>query len=433
MKKTILYALTALVVLAGCSREEERLFDLSASERSQKAMENAENILTGATNGWHMVYFANPEKKTSAHVQLQFAKDGQVSATQAKSAKKIVRDTASVWGVVNDICPILTFNTYNNVMHTWADPGTNGLGYEGDYEFLILEATPERVRLKGKKYGAYSVLYAMKEGEDIATLTTESDEILNDIFKSYNLLDYKDGETVYTIFNDEGILRFAQQGKLFEIEDPYTPVTGMPDGLHLMNTMTGEKNTNRHFTFKEDGLLHSESAVLTPTKQYVKNYLQLRGQGWTLDMSNTLPTGLEDIIKQVNEELCDMAGQTGKKRTSKILGLRLTYNEDYVFGEQVITYWMELKYTDKSTERGHVYYEFKADFTGEDIALTYVGPQIMEDHQAEIFLESVPTLKTLFETLNGTYQFKATTAINPAIGGTFERDNIVIQVTGTEK
>lgn len=433
MKKTILYVLSALVALTGCSREEERLFDLPASERSQQAMENAENILTGASNGWHMVYFANPEKKTSAHVQLQFAKDGQVSATQAKSAKKIVRDTASVWGIVNDICPILTFNTYNNVMHTWADPGTNGLGYEGDYEFLILEATPERVRLKGKKYGAYTVLYAMKEGEDIATLTTESETTLNDIFKSYNLLDYKDGETVYTIFNDEGILRFAKQGQLFEVEDPYTPVTGMPDGLHLMNTMTGEKNTNRHFAFKEDGLLHSESAILTPTKQYVKNYLQLRGQGWTLDMSNTLPTGLEAIVNQLNEELCDLAGQTGKKRTAKILGLRLTYNEDYIFGEQVITYWMEFKYTDKTTEYGHLYYEYKVEFNGEDLTLTYVGPQETDDHQAADMLTKLPSLKTLLESLNGTYQFKATTAINPAIGGTFEKDNTVIQVTGTEK
>ena len=433
MKKTILYALTALVVLAGCSREEERLFDQSASERAQGAMTNAENILTGATNGWHMVYFANPEKKTSAHIQLQFNKNGQVSATQAKSAKNIVRDTASVWAVVNDICPILTFNTYNNIMHTWADPQTNGLGYEGDYEFLILEATPDRVRLKGKKYGAYSVLYAMKDGEDITTLTTQSETVLSDIFKAHNLLDYTDGENVYTVFNDDGLLRFAKQSQIFEVEDPYTPVTGMPDGLHLMNTMTGAKNTNRHFAFQEDGLLHAESAVLAPAKQYVYNYMKLMGQGWTLDMSNTIPSGLETIINQVNEELCDLAGQTGKKRTSKILGLRLTYNEDYIFGEQVITYWMEFKYTDKTTEYGHVYYEYKAEFSGEDVTLTYVGPLDKKDNPAEEYLTEVPTLKTLLESLNGTYQFKATTVINPAKGVTFEKENTVIQVTGTEK
>ena len=432
MKKTILYALTALVVLAGCSREEERLFDQSAAERAQAAITTAEDVLTGATNGWHMVYFANPEKKTSAHIQLNFAKNGQVSAAIA-SGKSVKRDTASMWEVVNDICPILTFNTYNNIMHTWADPGTNGLGYEGDYEFLILEATPDRVRLKGKKYGAYTVMYALKDGEDINTLSTASDKTLNDVFGNGNLLDYKDGDSVCTVFNDEGILRFAKQGQLFEIEDPYTPVTGMPDGLHLMTTMTGEKNTNRHFVFEEDGLLHAESAMLMPSKQYVYNYMKLKGLGWTLDMSNTLPTGIDATLEQVNEELCDLAGQTGNKRTAKILGLRLTYNEDYIFGEQVITYWLELKYTDKVVEYGHLYYEYKAEFNGEDITLTYVGAQETDDHQAENMLTSLPTLKTLFESLNGTYQFKPTTAINPSKGGTFEKENTVIYVTGTEK
>lgn len=431
MKKTILYALTALAVLASCSREEERLFEQSAAERAQAAITTAEDVLTAAPNGWHMVYFANPEKKTSAHIQLNFAKNGQVSAATA-SGKIIKRDTASMWEVVNDICPILTFNTYNNIMHTWADPGTNGLGYEGDYEFLILEATPDRVRLKGKKYGAYTVMYALKDGEDITTITAESDKSLNDIFKNSNLLDYKDGDSINTVFNDEGILRFAKQSQLFEIEDPYTSVTGMPNGLHLMTTMTGEKNTNRHFVFEQDGLLHAESAMLMPTQQYVFNYMKLKGQGWTLDMSDIPPTGLTPL-DQVNEELRDLAGQSGNKRTAKVVGLRLTYNEDYIFGEQVITYWMEFKYTDKTTIFGHLYYEYKAEFNGEDITLTYVGPQETEDKQAENMLTSLPTLKSLFESINGTYKFTYNSPINPSLGGTFEREGVSINVAGTAK
>lgn len=432
MKKTILYALTALAVLASCSREEERLFEQSAAERAQAAITTAEDVLTAAPYGWHMVYFANPEKKTSAHIQLNFAKNGQVSAAIA-SGKLIKRDTASMWEVVNDICPILTFNTYNNVMHTWADPGTNGLGYEGDYEFLILESTPDRMRLKGKKYGAYTVMYAMKEGEDINTLTAKSTTMLNSVFDNGNLVDYVDRDTAFTIFNDDGLLRFAKQGAMFEIEDSYTPVTGMPDGIHLMNTMSGEKNTNRHFVFEQDGLLHAESAILMPSKQYVYNYMKLMGQGWTLDMSNTLPTGLDTPLNQVNEELCDLAGQTGNKRTAKVVGLRLTYNEDYIFGEQVITYWMELKYTDKTTVFGHLYYEYKAEFNGEDITLTYVGPQATEDKQAENMLTKLPTLKSLFESINGTYKFTYDNAINPSLGGAFVRDGVTIHVAGTAK
>jgi len=436
MKKSVIFILALTAVCVSCSRDEALLFDQSAAERAHAAMVKAEDVLVGSENGWHMVYFANPEKKTSAHVGLSFKTNGQVEATMGygKSAKS---DKESLWEVVNDICPLLTFNTYNNIMHIWADPQTDGLGYEGDYEFLILESSPERVRLKGKKYGAYTVLYPLKKGEDIATITEQAAAIETKIFSNGNLLEYRDGSQAYTIFNDEGILRFASLGQIFAVEDPYTPSAAMPDGLHLMTTMTGSNNTNRYFKFGEDGLLHAESANITPSSQYVLNYMKLMGRGWTWDMNAAVPAGLDSIVKQVNEELCDMAGQKGKKRTSKILSLRLTYGEDYIFGEQVITYLMELKYTDKTAEYGHIYYEFKVNFSGDAFSINYLKPLDTRDKQAEQMLAAVPTLKTLFQTISGTYNYTSDLAINPSLGGVMVNadasKNINIKAKGTDK
>jgi len=338
---------------------------------------------------------------------------------------------------VNDNCPVLTFNTYNNIMHIWADPRQDGLGYEGDYEFLILEATPERVRLKGKKYGAYTVLYPLKDGEDIATITSEAATVEALIFGNGNLLDYKDGNLVYTVFNDAGILRFAEQSKIFEVEDPYTPSAAMPNGLHLMTTMTGSTNTNRYFKFGEDELLHAESASIVPCYQYVLNYMRLMGRGWTWDMNEDVPAGLQTIVDQVNEQLRDMAGQKGAKRKAKILNLRLTYNEDIIYDEQIITYLMEFKYTDNKKEYGNIYYEFEADFEGEDITLNYLKPQQTREGQADSILVRVPALKNLFLTMGGTYHYNYEQAINPSLGGVMENSdaskNINIKAKGTEK
>lgn len=436
MKKSILYIVVLTLVCASCSREEERLFSQSAAERSRAAIERAETILAGAPNGWHMVYFANPEKKTYAHLGLIFMENGQVEVSMANGSA-IKKDKESLWEVVNDICPILTFNTYNNIMHIWADPQTNGLGYEGDYEFLVLEATPERVRLKGKKYGAYTVLYPLKSGEDILSISEAAANAKKKVLDNNNLLEYQDGDQLYTVFNDDGILRFAQHGKIFEVEDPSTPVAPMPNGVQVMKTMTGANNTNRFFSFGSDGYLYAESAVIRPSSQYVRNYMQLKNQGWTLDMNTAVPAGLQTIIAQINEELRDLAGQKGAKRKAKILSLRLTYNEDHVFGEQIITYLMEMKYTDNKTEYGHIYYEFKVDFSGEAFSLSYLRPQDSEEKQAEYMLEKVPTLKSLFDAMAGTYNYIPVTPINPSLGVNFVNTDtskdITISAVGTAK
>ena len=111
--KYLLITMAVAMSFIACSRDEKNLFDKSASQRSAEYMQNAKDVLLNNTNGWNMVYFANPAKSASAQIHVIFCANGEVKAQMAKSAKKLVRDTASVWDIVDDICPILTFNTYN--------------------------------------------------------------------------------------------------------------------------------------------------------------------------------------------------------------------------------------------------------------------------------------------------------------------------------
>ena len=176
--KYILLVIALASVFGACRREEKDLFDDSAAVRAQKALDNARDVLTAPANGWEMLYFPNPESGGYS-VLIKFDAKGNVfvaSRNPQTTANKYMTDGNSTWVVVSDYGPILSFDTYNNVMHKWADPDPNpnsrntdyerGDGYLGDYEFLILEATPEKVRLKGKKHGAYCILYPLKVGLD---------------------------------------------------------------------------------------------------------------------------------------------------------------------------------------------------------------------------------------------------------------------------
>lgn len=438
--KYLLITMAVAMTMMACSREEKNLFDKSASERSAAYMQNAKDVLINNTNGWNMIYFANPEKSVSAQIHVIFLANGEVKATMAKSAKKLVSDTASVWDVVDDLCPVLTFNTYNNILHTWADPQTDGLGQEGDYEFLIMEAKPEIVRLKGKKYGAYSVLYPVGADYDPLAAYKECETMTTKILGNSNLLTYTDGATQYQLHSDGSTFSISQLGALPEDDVVPIPYSVLTDGIQIMNTISGENNINRRFTMGSDGLLHSQTATISAGNyyQHFQKYMELRYMGWSLDMNKNIPAGLADTIAQINEQLCDMAGQKGTKRTAKILRLHLTYNEDEIFGEKIITYLMEFKYTDKTKESGLFYYEYKLNCSDNNLSLAYVGPRIQSGEEAkyERMATYVPSLESLLKLLAGTYQITPTTAINPALGGVLEQTenpNIKIDIIGSAK
>ncbi|MCQ2331093.1 MAG: DUF4302 domain-containing protein, partial [Paludibacteraceae bacterium] len=161
--KYILLVVATLIVFAGCSRDEESLFSSSASERLQAALSNAEKTLVAPANGWEMLYFPNPES-AGYPVLLKFNANEQVYAATSNpqtTGNKFINDEKSTWSIKADYGPILSFDTYNVVMHAWADPRTDGDGYLGDYEFLILEVSDQCIRLKGKKHEAYVTMYPM--------------------------------------------------------------------------------------------------------------------------------------------------------------------------------------------------------------------------------------------------------------------------------
>ena len=167
--KYILLGIVLACVFSACNRDEKSLFEKSAAERAVAALDNAQNVFVSPKNGWEMLYFPNPES-SGENILVTFGTNGKVEATTKSAAatnNRLVSDS-STWEVMNDYGPILTFNTYNKVLHAWADPGQDGDGLLGDYEFLILQADADYVKLKGK--GNFSIKQALKI-KDVLRLT----------------------------------------------------------------------------------------------------------------------------------------------------------------------------------------------------------------------------------------------------------------------
>ena len=160
--KKLIYILLMPVLCFSCVQDEPDIFDKPASERMNAAIENARNILVSAEYGWQADYYPYVNYARGGYAMfLKFYNDGTVDVqceiiTNVPARQK----ETSQFSMTADQGPVLTFNTYNKVMHYFSEPlsSSQTSGREGDYEFIVMSATPDKIVLKGKKRGNMFVL-----------------------------------------------------------------------------------------------------------------------------------------------------------------------------------------------------------------------------------------------------------------------------------
>lgn len=219
MKKILAYTVitTALLGLAACQSEEEDLFDSSAANRLEQSRKIYTERLSAAENGgstWVMEYYPTnydyAPQGIGYIVLAKFNPDGSVymAMQNAASRNSFVGDS-SLWEVIYDQGPVLTFNSYNKAFHTFSDPGLSGgdleqgEGYGGDYEFevLSLPENAEFAMLKGKKRGTYIRMSRLPNDTDFEEYLADINSFSSRIFNSGapNIDKLTAGETEFTI------------------------------------------------------------------------------------------------------------------------------------------------------------------------------------------------------------------------------------------
>lgn len=166
--KKILYLLCLIMAIfaTGCTNEEKDLFDDSSANRADAAIKASIEALVSAKNGWLMEYFPSPTQEFGGYnILVSFDSDGSVKVSSDIAGPTDVK--SSLFSVKQSAGIMLSFDTANEIFHFFSfpnGPGNGpGRGLEGDYDFLFLETSAERIVLQGKKTGSITVLTPMKD------------------------------------------------------------------------------------------------------------------------------------------------------------------------------------------------------------------------------------------------------------------------------
>lgn len=135
-----------------------------------EALESTKRILTESPNGWVMEYYPEKNHSIGGFVYLcSFSEDMQVTIASEVLTKNFTpgEKAVSTYNLISDRGPVLTFDTYNEILHHFAEPtSTSPDGQSGDYEFVIEKATPDMIIMKGKKHNNRIVMLPLPAGKD---------------------------------------------------------------------------------------------------------------------------------------------------------------------------------------------------------------------------------------------------------------------------
>ena len=385
--------------MVACSRDEESLFEDSAAVRAQKAVENAFDVLSSNEAGWEMAYFPNLEADAKGYnMVLKFNKNGNVSVT-AKNAtttgNKILTDTASTWAVKSDYGPILTFDTYNDVFHAFSDPKEDGAGLLGDYEFLILKATPELVLLKGKKHSAYSVMRPVKN-PDVAAYYAACEKMQTYLFGNNNIVTLEQGnDKLYLYYGASGQFQSAAYGSALSAENAtYHPVCATEDGI-IVSTGFGEDVHEHIFLYDSvKGELVGEAGTVLNAGNLnllYRSYFTDNAYGWSVD-----PTNIESA-NQLIEAINKLMSNTNTK--IKVMGYGYKQSLNMYEGGHFILLNCSYKQNKNNKEIKLIW---TVDITVDENGIS-ISNAVPYDSNTETWIKNIPMLEQLANDLTGKF------------------------------
>lgn len=200
MKKifNLFFISLAVILYSSCTPEEDDLFEKSSAQRVEEAIMMDTEVLTSAPNGWLMEYYPSSTQQYGGYtVLVSFSKDGKT--TVASDVFNADKTTTSTYVLKQSSGIILSFNTYNEVIHFFSDPanpeeiGVNGKGMEGDFEFNIQTATKDSVIMIGRKTQSRIVMTPLAQ-DVIWKDYLKKIQDASDIYSSFVAYKYTEGD-----------------------------------------------------------------------------------------------------------------------------------------------------------------------------------------------------------------------------------------------
>lgn len=298
MKDIIIYIVIILgISFASCSRTEDNLFDKSAAIRVNEEITDVSTLLQSADNGWIMEYFPNNES-AGATFLVKFTSPKEVTMSTLNNYIPTYKEATGYWQVLNDMGPVITFDTYNDVFHIFSDPVTpgtseaDGIGLGGDYEFLVAKKSNDTITLKGKKHGAITLLRKLKfeqSGRNFFSLLGQIDSTMfgeSDI----KLRLIQNGSEVMTLSNGKTHIFTVVKKGANEIDDATTqPFIVTESGIRFATPFMVNDQKVQTFKLSDDKkqLTSTESGVaINIIPPVINSYLLSSMSLWKTDTLN---------------------------------------------------------------------------------------------------------------------------------------------------
>ena len=431
MKKLYKFSAIAAVLmsasLASCNHEEADIFDQSAAHRTEEARKMYKDILLDKGGKWQMEYFTTEEEHGYVYL-FTFRNDGTVTIsgnneyitklTNIDSNVPSYGSETSMWTILSDNGPVLSFNSYNTIFHLFATPedipGTErdeqGYGHSGDYEFDLMKYSNDTLYLEGKKNGAEIIMTRIAPETDDKTYLNEVVALADSFFNAKVPAVYVnlpggyrhvvlDGATQLPKFYPETgdyITEYVSRNAIIT-HDGFT--LGKP--LTLRDSIDGNDYTIQHFIRQKDGsLLCTDDNRITITADALNKVV-----------------GDERLLWRVNA--ADCKGELGTAFVGLNTGFKAYNGSSLVhfnIGLNVLNntkspYTMVVRIKTKRGSYLNMSVPYTVEYTGKDEIKFVLGEM---DSNMKTFIDKVPAFKTMMNKLaSSTFKCSSNSLIAP--------------------
>lgn len=431
MKKLYKYSAIAAVLLsaslASCNHEEADIFDQSAAHRTEEARKMYKDILLDKGGKWQMEYFTTEEEHGYVYL-FTFRNDGTVTIsgnneyitklTNIDSNVPSYGSETSMWTILSDNGPVLSFNSYNTIFHLFATPedipGTErdeqGYGHSGDYEFDLMKFSNDTLYLEGKKNGAEIIMTRIAPEIDDETYLNEVVALADSFFNAKVPAVYVnlpggyrhvvlDGATQLPKFYPETgdyITEYVGRNAIIT-HDGFT--LGKP--LTLRDSIDGNDYTIQHFIRQKDGsLLCTDDNRITITADALNKVV-----------------GDERLLWRVNA--ADCKGELGTAFAGLNTGFKAYNGSSLVhfnIGLNVLNntkspYTMVVRIKTKRGSYLNMSVPYTVEYIGKDEIKFVLGEM---DSNMKTFIDKVPAFQTMMNKLaSSTFKCSSNSLIAP--------------------
>lgn len=431
MKKLYKFSAIAAVLmsasLASCNHEEADIFDQNAAHRTEEARKMYKDILLDKGGKWQMEYFTTEEEHGYVYL-FTFRNDGTVTIsgnneyitklTNIDSNVPSYGSETSMWTILSDNGPVLSFNSYNTIFHLFATPedipGTErdeqGYGHSGDYEFDLMKYSNDTLYLEGKKNGAEIIMTRIAPETDDKTYLNEVVALADSFFNAKVPAVYVnlpggyrhvvlDGATQLPKFYPETgdyITEYVGRNAIIT-HDGFT--LGKP--LTLRDSIDGNDYTIQHFIRQKDGsLLCTDDNRITITADALNKVV-----------------GDERLLWRVNA--ADCKGELGTAFAGLNTGFKAYNGSSLVYfniGLNVLNntkspYTMVVRIKTKRGSYLNMSVPYTVEYNGKDEIKFVLGEM---DNNMKTFIDKVPAFKTMMNKLaSSTFKCSSNSLIAP--------------------